>query len=307
VDAAGPLPAGAPATGAGRRAPPGAGAADAGDGVRGPRPARPADRRVELDLSRAAAVSDQGRVHRRNEDAFHVELGPAGAGVAVVCDGISSAAAGHLAAQAAARAAGAVLAGAAGDRSRDAREATTAAVRAAREAVERVPWSPDEDPAMPSCTLVSAVWRDGELVVGWVGDSRAYWVGPGECRQLTVDDSWAVEQVDGGVFTAAEAAADPRFHAITHWVGADAPDRPPRILAVRPDGPGRLVLCTDGLWNYAPTPAALAGLLDALPAGAGPAAVARSLTETALARGGRDNITVAVVDIDPRPNEDDRR
>jgi serine/threonine protein phosphatase PrpC len=252
------------------------------------------DRRVEVDLSVAAAVSDQGRVHRRNEDAFHLELGPAGGGVAVVCDGISSAAAGHLAAQGAARAAGGVLADAVGDRSRDPGEATLAAVRAAHDAVERVPWSPAEAAAMPSCTLVSAVWRDGEVVVGWVGDSRAYWVDDGGCRQLTADDSWAAEQVGGGQITAAEAAADPRFHAITHWVGADAPDRPPRLLSVRPDGPGRLVLCTDGLWNYAPAAADIARLLDALPA-----AVARSLTETALARGGRDNITVAVADIDP--------
>jgi serine/threonine protein phosphatase PrpC len=40
-------------------------------------------------------------------------------------------------------------------------------------------------------------------------------------------------------------------------------------------------------------------LLEAIPAGAAPAAVARSLTEFALARGGRDNITVAVVEIEP--------
>jgi serine/threonine protein phosphatase PrpC len=53
------------------------------------------------------------------------------------------------------------------------------------------------------------------------------------------------------------------------------------------------------LWNYAITPAQLRELIDALPPGASPAAVARSLADTALARGGRDNITVVVVDIDP--------
>ena len=266
---------------------------------------RPAADRRELDLIAAAAVSDQGRVHRRNEDAFHLELVPPAGGVAVVCDGISSAADGHLAAQAAAGAAGGVLATAVGDRSRDAGEATVAAVRAAHEAVGRVPWSAADDRAMPSCTLVCAAWRDGELVVGWIGDSRAYWVAGGECRQLTIDDSWAAEQE--GVISAAEAARDRRFHAITHWVGADAPDRPPGIVTLRPDGPGRLMLCTDGLWNYAPTAAELDGLLDRLPAGAPPRTVARSLTETALARGGRDNITVAVVDIDPQPTQESRR
>jgi serine/threonine protein phosphatase PrpC len=59
------------------------------------------------------------------------------------------------------------------------------------------------------------------------------------------------------------------------------------------------VLCTDGLWNYVVSPAELAELIDALPASASPAAVARALTDTAVARGGRDNITVAVVEVEP--------
>jgi hypothetical protein len=42
-----------------------------------------------------------------------------------------------------------------------------------------------------------------------------------------------------------------------------------------------------------------AGLIAELPNGASPAAVARALTETALTRGGRDNITVVVIDFDP--------
>jgi serine/threonine protein phosphatase PrpC len=59
------------------------------------------------------------------------------------------------------------------------------------------------------------------------------------------------------------------------------------------------VLCTDGLWNYAPSAGELARLVEALPAGAAPAAVARALADTANERGGHDNITVVVVDIDP--------
>ncbi|MBO0706694.1 MAG: zinc ribbon domain-containing protein, partial [Candidatus Dormibacteraeota bacterium] len=60
--------------------------------------------RVELDLTTAAVVSDQGLVHRRNEDSFHLEVARGGVGV-VVCDGISSSSAGNVAAQDAARAA----------------------------------------------------------------------------------------------------------------------------------------------------------------------------------------------------------
>ncbi|MGA2929633.1 MAG: protein serine/threonine phosphatase 2C family protein, partial [Solirubrobacteraceae bacterium] len=117
-------------------------------------------------------------------------------------------------------------------------------------------------------------------------------------RQLTVDDSFAQEGVARGLLTPEQAARSPFLHSITHWVGPDSPERPPRIAVLRPGRPGRLVLCTDGLWNYAATAAELRELLDQLPPGASPAQVARALTDVALARGGRDNITVAVVALD---------
>jgi PPM family protein phosphatase len=259
--------------------------------------AEPATDRIELDLAIAAAVSDRGRVHRRNEDAFHVEVIEERSVAAVVCDGISSASAGDAAARSAARAAAAVLAEAIADRTRDAGSATVAAIGAANAAVERVPWTTRTDRDTPSCTLVSALCRDGETVVGSVGDSRAYWIDAAGTRQLTTDDSWAEEQVAAGLLTFDQALQDRRSHSVTHWIGADAPGRPPRVALLRPEGPGRLLLCTDGLWNYLASPGELGELVDALPPGASPAAVARALTDTALARGGRDNITVAVIDI----------
>jgi PPM family protein phosphatase len=253
--------------------------------------------RLELDLVVAAAVSDRGRVHRRNEDAFHLEASPAGGVAAVVCDGISSASAGNVAAQNAARAAGQALVEAADDPGRDARATMLDAIQAAQLAVGQVPWTTRADRGMPSCTLVSALCHQDEIVIGSVGDSRAYWIGSDGAEQITVDDSWAEEQASQGVLTFEQALQDPRSHAITHWIGADAPDRPPRIETLRLIGSGRLVLCTDGMWNYAASVPELEELIDALPTRASAAAVARSLTDMALARGGRDNITVAVMDI----------
>ena len=261
---------------------------------------RSATDRVELDLTIAAAISDRGRVHRRNEDAFEVEVIAGDRVAAVVCDGISSASAGDVAARSAAKAAATVLVEAIADPARDASAATVDAIQAAHGAVEQVPWTTRTDRGMPSSTLVCALCRDGEIVVGSVGDSRAYWIGFHGARQLTVDDSWAEEQVAEGRLTFEQALHDPRSHSITHWVGADAPEREPRLAALRPDGPGRLLLCTDGLWNYVATAAELGELIAALPPGASPAAVARALTDTAVVRGGRDNITVAVVEIDPQ-------
>jgi PPM family protein phosphatase len=258
---------------------------------------RPGGEHAELDLGRAAAVSDQGLVHRRNEDAFALHVDETGVAV-VVCDGISSASAGNRAAQRAAEVAGGVLRDALADPAREPRAAMLDAIGAAQEAVSEVPWTARTGRAVPSCTLVAAICRGDALVVGWLGDSRAYWVGPGEMRQLTVDDSWAREQVADGVLTPEQAARDRRAHAITRWVGADAPDHPPHVEVIPAPRPGRLLLCTDGLWNYAPTPEELAALIAPLPAAASAAALARSLVDVALTRGARDNVTVAVVDID---------
>lgn len=278
-----------------------AAAAIDGDGsctVCGARAPREEDR-IELDLTIAAAVSDRGRVHRRNEDSFFVEVIGEETVAVVLCDGISSASAGNVAARNAAKTAGTVLKEAMADPAQDASTATVEAIQAARGAVEHVPWTTRTRRVDPSCTLVSALCREGEIVIGWAGDSRAYWIDSEGARQLTVDDSWAEEGVAQGVLTPEQAARSPFLHSITHWVGPDAPERPPRLVVLRPDRPGRLVLCTDGLWNYAATTAELREIVEALPTGASPAAVARALTDTALARGGRDNITVAVVDIDP--------
>jgi len=260
---------------------------------------RPGDTRIELDLVIAAAVSDQGRVHRRNEDSFHLEVSEEGDVAVVVCDGISSASAGNVAARDAAHAAGRILAQAVADPTRDAESAILDAIKAANEAVVLVEWTTRTKRVDPSCTLVSALCRGPEILIGWVGDSRAYWFDALESRKLTVDDSFAEEGIAKGLLTREQAAKSPFMHSITHWVGPDSPERPPRLIWLRPERPGRLLLCTDGLWNYAPGAEQLGRLVDALPAGAAPAAVARALADTANDRGGHDNITVAVVNIDP--------
>ncbi len=263
--------------------------------------------RTELDLVLAAAVSDQGHVHRRNEDAFNLEVFDDRRVAVVVCDGISSASAGNVAARDAALAAGAVLAKAATDSARDPVQATVDAIDAAQLAVLQVPWTTRARRVDPSCTLVSALCRGAQVVVGWVGDSRAYWFDGVDPRQLTLDDSFAEEGVAKGLLTPEQAAHSPFLHSITHWVGPDAPERPPRVLEVRPERPGRLVLCTDGLWNYAPSAQELGRIVEGLPARSSAAAVARALTDMANTRGGHDNITVAVVDIDPSTQAEEQR
>jgi serine/threonine protein phosphatase PrpC len=272
--------------------------------VCGSRTRDPGDR-VELDLGHAAAVSDRGRVHRRNEDAFRLEAITEECVAAVVCDGISSASAGDTAARDGAEAAASVLARGLTERAGDTSAITGDAIGAANAAVAQVPWTTRTNRDMPSCTLVCALWRAGEIVIGSVGDSRAYWIDADGGRQLTVDDSWAEAQVSEGRLTPEQALRDSRSHSITNWIGADAPSRPPRLVKLQPDTSGRLLLCTDGLWNYVSSETELADLITTLPAESSAAAVASALTDVALKRGGRDNITVAVIDIRPSQGEAD--
>jgi serine/threonine protein phosphatase PrpC len=145
---------------------------------------------------------------------------------------------------------------------------------------------------------VCALARPGEITVGWVGDSRAYWLAPPDAaepaRLVTADHSWAAQMVAAGVLDAAAAMRDPRAHAITRWLGAGGTTEA-EIATLRPTGRGALLLCSDGLWNYLPDAADLASA--ALPelADGGPIAAAEALTALALDAGGRDNITVVVI------------
>lgn len=109
-----------------------------------------------------------------------------------------------------------------------------------------------------------------------------------------MDDSWAAEQVRVGAMTADAAHRDPRSHSITRWLGRDAePEWQPHGVAFRATGRGRLVLCSDGLWNYAHSAADLAAVM---PEGDAPS-VARALVEWANAQGGQDNVTVVILDV----------
>jgi serine/threonine protein phosphatase PrpC len=262
---------------------------------------------VEADLGRLAGVSDRGLVHVRNEDAMAVGvLDPPGGPTlvaAVVCDGVSSVDSPELASRAGADAALARLLHPGGPKMKEAVGEAATAVAALADAGYRNP---------PSCTLVAAVVDPGTggdptVTVGWVGDSRVYWLAAPDAaepaRLLTVDHSWAVEMIAAGALDVETAMADRRAHAITRWLGAGG-EPEPDVMTFRPAGPGLLLLCSDGLWNYLPGAADLAEVaLPTLERG-GPAAVARALTTIALNAGGRDNVTVVAVPVGP---SDERR
>ncbi|MEW2414969.1 PP2C family serine/threonine-protein phosphatase [Streptomyces sp. NPDC046866] len=275
--------------------------------------AQPRERdHLEEELGSVAAVSDRGLRHHRNEDSFAVAATALADGstatVAIVCDGVSSASRPDEASAAAAAAANESLLEAL-PRGTHPQEAMHEAILAAAAAVTALaPEVPGAQNA-PACTLVGAVVSGGLLTIGWVGDSRAYWVPDDRealARRLTEDDSWAAQMVAAGLMGEAEAYADVRAHAITGWLGADAYDLEPHTATFKPDHAGVVVVCTDGLWNYAESAPEMAQVLPA-DAAVRPLHSAQVLVGHALDGGGHDNVTVAVVPFAAPPGGDGER
>lgn len=249
---------------------------------------------VELRVPGAGAASDKGLRHSRNEDAMAVTRLDAGV-IAVVSDGVSSSPRPEDASRAAVETGAAVLGEriTAGD---DPQEATRLAGERAAAAVAELA---DSATHAPACTYVSAFAGSDGITVGWVGDSRVYWLadgdtgGAGGSALLTEDDSWAGRMVAWGVMSEREAQADAKAHVLTGWLGADATETEPRVRTFAPPGPGAVVVCSDGLWNYLPEADTLRAA--APDARTDPRGTAAALVRKALDAGGHDNVTVVVV------------
>jgi PPM family protein phosphatase len=254
----------------------------------------------ELDLGAAAGVSDRGHRVARNEDAF--ALGRvAGALVAVVCDGVGSSTRPDAASHAAVDAAIPVLLDRLGadDRARDPGKAIVAAARAAQAATALVAGpQPGQNP--PSSTFVCAVRTGAAVTVGWVGDSRAYWLpDSGEAVMLTEDDSVPGRFDSAAPTGAAGVAPTGNAGALLRWLGADSRNTEPRLRSIDATQPGRVLICSDGLFRYRPVVAELAASVP--DRGTAPIAAARDLVQLALDEGGADNVTVAI--LGPLPGE----
>jgi len=240
---------------------------------------------------RLASRTHTGLMRMQNQDAVASMGSPAGDWqILVVCDGVSSSTRSGYAAQLVAREVAEAL-------SRQIPPARPA--DALREAIEGAhlslcnaasAWGGE---ALAGTTIVAALVLGRQVTVGWVGDSRAYWVSPSTSELLTRDHSWCQEIIARGEMTEEEAYASPNAHAITRCMGPlEGPSVSADTTEHQLSGPGTLILCSDGLWNYLATPDSLADLLRH----SSPSAddTARLLIDFALARGGMDNVSVAV-------------
>jgi len=266
----------------------------------GRRVRRPASDHMEEAVSAAfAAVSDRGLRHDHNEDRFAVVQAEAGFAL-VICDGVSATQHPEIASESVTGTIARELAEALRQGlAVDPEAAITSAIGAAAQTLKEVTGRGSEGENAPSTTVVTALVKGNEITVGWVGDSRAYWVDADGAKLLTRDHSWMHMVLDSGEMTLEEAEGAPQAHAITRWIGADAEGAAtPEVVKHRVASSGTLLLCTDGLWNYAPEPDAVAELLrERSGNGAEALHVARELVAFALEKGGRDNITVAMLRI----------
>lgn len=240
-----------------------------------------------------AACSDTGRRHRTNQDALSlaVRSEPRREAVLAVADGVTTAEGSELASLVATEAAVRQLmddvdGGTAG-------VAFEGAFAAANDAV----LGADGEPS--ACTLIAAVLRPGEIAVANVGDSRAYWLtDDGACELLSTDDSMAQARMMLGM-SRADAETSNQAHAITKWLGRGSNDVNPSVITHHPHSDGWLLLCSDGLWNYASSPESMSVVFqDLLGRGAEPEVLAESLVGWANEQGGKDNITAVVARVE---------
>jgi PPM family protein phosphatase len=253
-----------------------------------------------------AGVSDKGLKHEDNQDAMalatvEILVSPIDVPpiyIAVVCDGVSSSDSGAVASATAAKTV-AVMLQRALNRNPDAnlRAEMKAAIALASKAVDAIECTPGNEKNPPATTIVAAVVRDSTATIAWIGDSRAYWVGETEEGLLTRDDSWCNAMIDAGRMTEEQALESANQHALFRCLGGESGDNEPPVPSFTTfclTAGTRLLLCSDGFWNYAPGPDEVARLVRQTPPD-DPLRTAKHLVNYAIVSGGHDNITVTIL------------
>jgi protein phosphatase len=238
---------------------------------------------------RWGSATDVGRVRQENEDAILVS--PT---LFVVADGMGGHRGGEVASDLATKALERDFGPGVDPRTTD------ELVRAVQRANEAVVGAATEDPDLAgmgtTLCAMALVDADGDqrLAIVNVGDSRAYLLKTGDLEQITDDHSLVATLERQGRLTRDEAAVHPQRNILTRALGIDA-----RVMVdsweVRPVVGDRYVLCSDGLFNEVDE-SKIAATLRRLD---DPTEAARELVRLANEGGGRDNISLVIVDVIP--------
>jgi protein phosphatase len=228
-------------------------------------------------VSAFAGVSDTGRKRRRNEDAW-VAAPP----LFAVADGMGGAQAGEIASKLAAAALEDTDLG-----KLSGPERVTSLIQEANRRVHERASSDPSTSGMGTTMTVALVESDG-VVIGHVGDSRAYRVRDGRIEQLTEDHSLVNELLKSGKLSPEEAEMHPQRSVITRAVGTD-PDVDVDAFTVDSAEGDVFLLCSDGLSDMVEDD----DILDAVERYHDDLdRAAKTLVSAANRGGGEDNITV---------------
>ena len=235
---------------------------------------------------RVAGGSDVGCVRDTNEDSWGIFPGEEDqACLLVVADGMGGQAAGEVASQLAVESVRGVFFGE--KFGCDAGAALREAVQAANDLIHARA-SGDSDLGGMGTTCVTASIIGTTLTVAHVGDSRAYWIDANCIQQLTRDHNLAEEFALMG-----RRGPEGSQHILTRTVGGSSHIEVDVTPAIQLQANNRVVLCSDGLFNVVSQDEILEAVLEAAPAVA-----CRRLVDKALRRGGPDNITVVVAQVE---------
>ena len=232
------------------------------------------------------AATDVGRVRTSNEDSFVAESAVFG-----VADGMGGHQAGEVASAIAAGILRERLSGGAASV-----EVAEAAVVEANAAIFQAAHRNSEQRGMgTTLTAIIVLEADGHparLAMVNVGDSRTYVLRDGILRRVSVDHSYVQELVSTGHITEAEARLHPRRNIITRALGIEPTVRvDTRVLPLlRGD---RWLMCSDGLVDEVDD----ADIAEIARTHTDPQAAADAMVAAANEQGGRDNVTVVVVDV----------
>jgi serine/threonine protein phosphatase PrpC len=139
-------------------------------------------------------------------------------------------------------------------------------------------------------TLTVAANLGRELVIGHIGDSRAYLLRDGSLSQLTKDHTLAEAMIEAGVAERGEPAARSMRHVLTAALGSLGPKSKPEIQRLKVNSNDQLLLCTDGLTEMVDDKTIASLLENADTADR----ACEDLVTVALAAGGLDNVTVVL-------------
>jgi protein phosphatase len=139
-------------------------------------------------------------------------------------------------------------------------------------------------------TLTVAISLGADLLIGHIGDSRAYMLRGQKFHQLTNDHTLAQAMIDAGIVNPEDDSTRAMRHVLTAALGA-APTRSEAQVQRLPLSDGdQVLLCTDGLTEMVSDE----NIVSVLESTGSSSEACRTLIDMALSAGGRDNVTLVL-------------